>query len=177
MNSISCGTDEDFPDTDGACCMGSAMRGPGHCTCWQPVYDLEQQPLDQQARRWLAAGVEPVTRTRMCLECAYRPGSPEKTGAQGYNGDADELDRIAGSGDLFWCHEGMRKPLKFLHPSGVEFDGHPAGYDPPIMDGVPYRADGTPGELCAGWDARRRALAARVNHEAQAPDPSTVPPC
>ena len=35
----------------------------------------------------------------------------------------------------------------------------PGGYDPPIVDSVPYRTDGTPEELCAGWDARRRALA------------------
>ena len=165
---LACGSGgEDFPDTGEACCMGSAMRGPHNCTCWEPVYDLQQQPVDQQLRAWLAAGIEPVTRKRMCIECAYRPDSPEKTAAQGYNGDAEMLDQLAAEGTRFWCHVGMRKPVRYEHPSGMVFDGHPAGYDPPKVDGVPYRADGTPGELCAGWDARRRALAARADHEVQ----------
>jgi hypothetical protein len=42
-------------------------------------------------------------------------------------------------------------PVAYRHPSGAEIPGHPAGYDPPIVDGVPCKADGTPADLCAGW--------------------------
>lgn len=38
---------------------------------------------------------------------------------------------------------------------------HDAFEPPPIVNAVPYRADGTPAELCAGWSARSRALAGR----------------
>jgi hypothetical protein len=32
---------------------------------------------------------------------------------------------------------------------------------PPIVDGIPYRANVRPTLPCAGWSARRRALTAR----------------
>lgn len=149
---------ENFPPAgDGSCCYGAAIYGPHRCTCWTPVYDLDQQPVDGQSVKLLAAGVEPVTRRLMCEDCAYRPGSPERSGDPSYVGDADRLEEIAAA-DRFWCHQGIRKPVKWRHPSGVEIDAHPGAYRPPSHDGVPYRADGTPAELCAGWDARRRAL-------------------
>jgi hypothetical protein len=148
------------PVGDGGCCDGELQYGPAGCTCWRPVYDLEQQPVDEDAQRLLAAGVEPVTRRLMCGDCAYRPDSPEKSGDETYEGDAEFLDNIAQTNRQFWCHQGMRIPLKWVHPAGIEIPGHPGAYRPPIVDNVPYRADGTPAELCAGWAARRRALVA-----------------
>lgn len=138
------------------CCQGCIDNGPTACTCWVPVFDVEQTtmslPVDGPA--------EPVVRDGLCPDCAYRPGSPEKTGHPDYKGDPAELDRLARK-DRFWCHQGMRRPLYWEHPAGVRVEGSPADYDPPIADLMPYKADGTPADLCAGWDARRRALAAK----------------
>lgn len=150
----------DFPDTGGTCCMGAAIYGPARCTCWKPIYDLEQAEVDKDAVRALAAGVTPTTRDTMCPDCAYRPNSPEKSGDEGYAGDSDTLEGLAARGDRFWCHTGIRRPVKWVHPSGIEIPGHAGNYMPPIVNNVPYKADGSPAELCAGWDARRRALAA-----------------
>lgn len=139
----------ELPDAgEGGCCIGSAMGGPQRCTCWEPVYDLEQ--------------AEPVAalmglRTIRCSDCAYLKNSPERRGEDGYQGDADSLEDMVRNGELFACHQGIRKPLKYVHPSGAEIPGHPAAYDPPMVDGVPYKADGTPADLCAGWTARRLA--------------------
>jgi hypothetical protein len=150
----------DAPDAgEGACCIGAAVYGPERCTCWEPVHDLEQATPDPELVQWLAAGIQPVTRRRMCADCAYRPGSPERTGDKGYQGDAESLHELAAAGERFWCHQGIRRTAAWRHPAGVEAPGSPAAYDPPIVDAVPYRADGTPAELCAGWDARRRAIA------------------
>jgi hypothetical protein len=135
----------DLPDA-GPCCIGWAVYGPHRCTCWEPVYDLEQQPL-QPGRMGLPSA--------MCADCAYRPGSPERRGEDGYNGSAEDLDDMVISGEPFACHQGIRKPVKWVHPSGAEVAGHPAGYDPPIVSGTPYKADGRPADLCAGWAARR----------------------
>ncbi|GAA4845689.1 hypothetical protein GCM10023201_41340 [Actinomycetospora corticicola] len=152
----------DLPDAgEGACCWGNVIGGPNHCTCWVPVYDLEQGPLDETLAGWLAAGVEPNTAATMCGGCAYRPGSPEKLGDDRHAADADELERVAGSAtDRFFCHAGIRRVVRWRHPSGAEIDGHAASYHPPIRHGAPWRADGQPAELCAGWAARRRALTA-----------------
>jgi hypothetical protein len=150
----------DFPEVgDGTCCAGAALYGPDRCTCWVAEYDLEQAEVDQEAVQALAAGVAPNTRDRMCPDCAYRPGSPEKSGDGTCVGDAGTLEGLAMRGERFWCHQGVRKPVAWRHPSGLEIPGHDGGYEPPIIAGVPYRADGSPAELCAGWDARRRALA------------------
>jgi len=316
----------DLPDVgEGACCLGAAGMGPERCTCWQPVYDLDQTDPDPTAVKLLAAGVQPVTRSAPCHDCAYRPGSPERRGEDGYAGDQDLLDRIVQgravfeaihvplhdrsgsitartlidlgdaplaehrwyldstgyavrtqrlgpgkrrklllhreilglslgdpsvdhvSGDKldnrrtnlrvggqalnlqnrkptaghpwargvsyrkdrrkwqayvkldgkthhlgnfddpraaaetasrfradrmpwsldarlldgvtpFWCHQGMRKLVAWRHPAGVTVPVTVDGYGPPGVDGVPYRADGTPAEVCGGWAARRRAL-------------------
>lgn len=149
----------DLPDVGvGGCCWGEIVGGPGRCTCWTPRYDLEQTAPDPEVARWLAAGVQPNTRQRMCADCAYRPGSPERTGDETYAGDAETLEQLAAGGDRFWCHQGIRRPVEWSHPAGVTIPGQPAAYAPPVVAGVPYRADGTPAELCAGWAARRRAL-------------------
>lgn len=148
---------DDIPDAgNGECCWG-AGRDRRSCTCWEVVFDLEQAEPVQKLVDWLAAGIEPSIRQRMCEDCAYRPGSPERQGDPGHKGDSAELERIARE-SRFWCHQGMRRPVLFRHPSGVEWPGHAAAYSPPIVDGVPYKADGTPGDLCAGWAARSRAL-------------------
>ena len=88
---------------------------------------------------------------RRCSDCAFLRNSPER--ADEYT--AEWLDRIAATGERFWCHDGLRRPAYWRHPSGVTIPGDPADYQPPIIDGVPYRANGRPGDLCAGWTARR----------------------
>jgi hypothetical protein len=124
------------------------MDGPQACTCWSPIYDLKQQ-------RTIAPGQKPRVRSTPCLDCAYRGNSPERRGDPAYAGDADELERLVQAGEPFYCHQGIRRPVRYRHPSGAEVAGHAASYDPPIVNGVPYRADGTPADLCAGWSARR----------------------
>lgn len=144
--------DPELPDAgEGACCAGAGYYGPGRCTCWRPAYDLEQaEPRP---------GPHDV-REGMCGDCAYRPGSPEKASDPDHAGDPESLEHFAAIGAPFWCHDGMRRVVARRHSAGAEIPGHAAAYDPPIRDGVPYRADGRPGLLCAGWDARRRALTA-----------------
>ena len=142
-----------MPDpTDGACCIGSAVMGPQYCTCWVEVFDLEQQePRPGEHGR----------RMSPCGDCAYRKDSPERRGDDRYKGsDEGFLDLIVVTGERFWCHVGMRRTVRLAHPSGAVVDVAEAAagdYRPPIVDGVPYRADGSPGELCAGWAARRRS--------------------
>ena len=141
------GQPPDLPDAgEGACCWGAIIHGKDRCTCWVAVYDLEQQPLKPGPMG---------LRVRMCDSCAYRANSPEKRGEDGYQGDAEFLDGLILTGEFFACHQGIRLPVKWVHPSGAEVPGHPAGYNPPLRDGVPYKADGTPADLCAGWAARR----------------------
>lgn len=146
-----CGTGPSWPDVGNSevpCCDGSAMFGPGRCTCWEPVYDLEQQPLQR--------GADAGTRDTKCVDCAYRPGSPERAGDPAAAADHEALLALARSGQTFWCHQGMRRPSRWRHPtSGVEIDGSTLNYEPPIADGKPWKADGTPGDLCAGWAAIR----------------------
>ena len=131
----------------GACCDGSAIKGPQYCTCWTPVYDLEQADPEPE--------FEPGTRCALCSGCAYKPGSPERSGDERYNGDAEFLSRIVVTGEPFFCHAGIRRAVKLAHPAGAEVEIPPGDYRPPVIDGVPYKADGSPGELCAGWAARR----------------------
>ena len=150
MNDFFCGSllpAIELPDAgEGACCIGAAMGGPQRCTCWVPIFDLEQQEPEPRPMG---------LRGRPCGDCAYKPGSPERRGEDGYQGDTEFLDGLILTGEFFACHQGIRKPVRWVHPSGAEIPGHPAGYDPPLRDGVPYKADGTPADLCAGWAARR----------------------
>lgn len=142
--------DKDLPETpEPWCCEGAASMGPGRCTCWEPVYDLDQQ----EPRTQEPAGVRP----EMCVDCAYRPGSPERRGEEDYKGDQDLLDALVVTGRPFWCHQGVRRPVKYRHPCGMEIEGHPAEYRPPLVAGRPYKADGSPSDLCGGWAARRLA--------------------
>lgn len=170
--SLICGDGPDFPDAGkGGCCIGSAMRGPSGCTCWKRVFDREQAEPDPQDVELLRMGVEPNTRGRMCGDCAYRPDSPEKSGEEGYAGSADTLDDMAMEGRRFFCHDGMRRVVEWVHgPTGVRHPAYPGEYAPPVVDDVPFQADGTAAILCAGWAARRRALLAQLDaEEAQNP--------
>lgn len=137
----------ELPDpTGGACCIGSAAMGPQYCTCWEQVYDLEQQEIRPG---------EPGTRKALCADCAYRPGSPERSGDERYNGDEEFLAAIVQTGEKFWCHQGLRRVVKLRHPSCAEVAIETDHYDPPKDDAIPFKADGTPGDLCAGWAAQR----------------------
>jgi hypothetical protein len=104
-------------------------------------------------------GIRPLD-SKMCEDCAYRPNSPERTGADHVAGSQDFLDRIVATGETFNCHQGMRRIKGWVHePTGTKwaYEGLEAAYAPPIIDGVPYKADGTPGNICAGWAAKRLA--------------------
>lgn len=140
----------------GVCCDGSAIKGPQYCTCWTPQFDLDQADPKQG---------EPGTRDAMCPDCAFKPGSPERSGDERYSGDAEFLERIILTGEPFFCHQGVRRAVKLVHPSGAEIEVPPGDYRPPIIDGVPRKADGSPGDLCAGWAARRRAFLAWLAKE------------
>ena len=145
----------DFPDVNPGCCIGSAEYGPPGCTCWKRVHDQEQVAVGGRTD-----GL-PAPRPKMCEDCAFRPNSPERQGVEGYeNNDGGEgLAELVEKGEPFYCHQGMRKIVKWRHPVGAEIDGHPANFDPPIVVGpmeqfVPMKADGTPADICAGWWAR-----------------------
>ena len=153
------GNPEDLPDVgDGACCLGSAVRGPAGCTCWAPVYDQEQAAQ-------LAMGPVPIRRSA-CEDCAFRPGSPEQAGDTRYalSGEG-QLEGILLGRAPFVCHQGMRRLLRLVHPGSViepggpvEYDPGPGAYEPPRAGEMAWQANGQPAEICAGWAARRAAL-------------------
>ncbi len=152
--SLNLHTGPDFPDAgQGWCCLGAAMHGPRRCTCWVPVYDLDQAEPDTQ---W-----GPPIRPTPCDDCAYRHDSPERRNDESVAGDAGLLEGLTHGDSPFFCHDGIRRPLRWEHrpedvpPTNVSIPGSPADYDPPIIDGVPYRASGEPAYICAGWAARR----------------------
>jgi hypothetical protein len=156
VNGYVCGSrrmPDDVPDAgEGLCCPGAWKDGPTGCTCWEPEHDLAQ--------------AEPVTgpanaRAEMCLDCAYRPASPERRGDPEMAGDEAGLMALVRAGQPFACHQGMRRRRAWSHPAGATYAGHPGDYDPPVRGGVAYRTDGTPADVCAGWLALRlKALAA-----------------
>lgn len=156
-----CAGNPALPDVaDGICCIGAAVYGPSRCTCWEPIYDMEQQPQ--------VPGLVATAQPTQCADCAYRPRSPERQNTEGYGADSEELDDMVTRGAVFWCHQGMRRVVRLRHEStGIEIPGHPASYRPGIAvytdpDGqhtaVALRADGTPADVCAGWLARRLAF-------------------
>lgn len=129
------------------CCLGAVEYGPHRCTCWEPEYDVPQSlpRLD----------VEPATRAKMCADCAFRPDSPERTGDDRYQHSDEDPAGLPS----FWCHQGMRRPVRWRHPAGITVDAETDGYEPPVMvrggESVPYKADGSPGDRCAGWTAHQ----------------------
>jgi hypothetical protein len=138
------------PDDDEqrGCCWGEVISGPAYCTCWRAVFtDRQADPQPVTA----ATGIQ-VRPGGMCDDCAYRPRSPER--AEPYSEEA--LLGLPAQGDVFWCHEGMRRPDCWVHPDGRTVAGSPDDYRPPIAQGVPFRMDGRPGLFCAGWAAIAR---------------------
>lgn len=142
---------ERHPDEDAwpwqayACCSSAAIYGPRRCECWEPVYDVDQAN-PQLPKSPEDLGVQP----RMCGDCAYRKGSPERD--DDYL--AGTLLELAVSQTPFWCHTGMRRPVVYRHRDLGDVPADPADYTPPMVAGVPFQADGTPGLLCAGWSVR-----------------------
>jgi hypothetical protein len=128
------------PDPVMPCCDASAYSDGQECTCWVGVLDVEPS-------RDLQEGPH-VTRRRMCSDCAYRPGSPEREDA---GGDLPYYSRE----QRFYCHTGMPRAVAYRHPE-LPMDV-PAPVDDdyrPLMRGDRvWKADGSPGELCAGWAA------------------------
>jgi hypothetical protein len=148
------------------CCPAARAEGMTSCTCWQPVYDVDQVTPSLETVCALALGqTELRVRDGMCGDCAYRPDSPEKTGSPDFQGSPAELDRRARE-SRFFCHDGFRQPIAWRHPYGLRIATPLCGdYQPPFYDGIPYQADGQPGLLCAGWSARRKALLARAERD------------
>lgn len=130
-------TAEDLARQSDGCCYGAAVNGPGSCTCWTPVYSGGQSAP--------AAGSTIATRATRCEDCAFRPDSPER--ARG-----DELQGLTN----FACHQGVRRVVEWRHPDGRVRPGDPADYQPPIVNGVGYKADGSPMDICAGWAQAQR---------------------
>lgn len=132
-------------DVSRGCCWGDVLNGPGGCNCWTPVWNADQAdpipptcPEDLQVQR------------RMCGDCAFRKGSPERAAPF----LEEELFDLPRSGQAFYCHEDMRRPVRWEHPDGRTVEGSPDDWQPPMVSGLPYRLDGRPGLLCAGWAAR-----------------------
>lgn len=136
------------------CCYGEAFGGPMRCTCWEPVYDVEQTPPAD-------GGAPPTeeeipTRSKCCHDCAYRNGSPERE-----RGEGEQLDDWALDGrSEFWCHQGVRRIVAYRHPDGTVLPAGDGEYAPPQgsdpLRPVVFKADGTIGERCAGWAATRK---------------------
>jgi hypothetical protein len=164
-----CGAPEGFewPDAgEGMCCIGAAVYGSQRCTCWEPIYDQEQA----EPRPDLIGTVQ----RSMCPDCAFRAGSPERTGQPGYQCNSqEEIDDLVVAGTPFFCHQGVRRIIRWRHPSGMVIDAHPGAYAPiqqplPAVKGDPsttrmvgFKANGEPMSLCAGWTARRLAFMQR----------------
>jgi hypothetical protein len=50
----------------------------------------------------------------------------------------------------------MRQAVALVHPTGATIYLPPnVSYAPAEVDGIPYRADGRAGAICAGWATRR----------------------
>jgi hypothetical protein len=142
------GLPDGLPDAgDGMCCVGAAEYGPDGCTCWEPVVTLDPRPV--------LPVHDPVPRPTPCADCAFRPDSPERNGDDRYDhATEDDLRDLVFGSKPFFCHDGMQRVAAFVHPSGVTHPMDTDMYRPPIADGVPYRADGLPAFVCAGWYAR-----------------------
>jgi len=141
---------QQHPDEDRPPCCWGAVNGAEYCTCWRAVYDVEQAPP-----RPLTGPQDITPRPSMCADCAFKPGSPERS--EHFTEEA--LLELPHSGDPFWCHDGMRRPTHWEHPDGRVVPGSPDDWQPVGINGIPYRADGRPALLCAGW----AALAAKAS--------------
>jgi hypothetical protein len=140
------GVRDQLEDLMGLCCMGVANGGPDYCTCWEPEHDLVQSLQ-------LDADSPLVVAPKCCHDCAYRNGSPERSGDE-----ADWLLELPSEQAIFFCHQGIRRVLRYRHPAGIILPTGPGDYDPPRGEGRVFRADGSPAEICAGFAAYRSAL-------------------
>lgn len=161
-----CGTGwlpEGIPDLSSdadPCCAGRAIDGPRGCQCWIEVFS---PPAQAEPRPGLPPVPDPL---RPCSTCAYNRDSPEKRSEPGYQAGPDDLERLAATGIPFYCHAGMRYLIGYVHPPSGRSWSPPLGdFRPPTVAGVPYRADGSPGFVCAGW-LLRRAVLTRQREEA-----------
>lgn len=131
------------PDPDGVpCCEATAYSHDGTgCTCWVAVLDVERTDQVQEGPH--------VIRRRMCGDCAYRPGSPER---QESEGDLPPYSRAA----RFYCHDGMARAVGYQHPllgDATVPAPNDADYRPLTRGAQAWQADGQPAVLCAGWAA------------------------
>ena len=90
-----------------------------------------------------------------CDDCAYNTDSPERNGDERVTGDTALLERIVVNGQPFFCHVGMRRIRHWVHANGQVYIEADCDYRPPIMEGVAYKADGNPADICSGWFKRR----------------------
>lgn len=127
------------------CCWGTASGRGSDCTCWTPVFDVEQEPP-----QLIASHHDATAAPDLCGDCAFRPGSPERATSW----ERETLFGLADRGEPFWCHRGMRQPVRWEHPDGRVIDGSSDDWKPAIVDAIPYQADGTPAVLCGGWAKR-----------------------
>lgn len=137
---------------EGFCCFQSASADGDveRCTCWEPVYDH-----DTQHRPMI--GLPPVVRPAACWDCAYRPDSAERA-----HGEGEALESLPHGRGMFFCHDGIRRAVAYRHQgTGLVRPAGYGDYQPPIVnnggDRAPYRADGLPAFVCAGWANRHRA--------------------
>lgn len=147
--------DSGWPEAgDGLCCYGAIFRGPGGCTCWEPVHVPRSAPLPP---------TDLVARDQRCVDCAFRPDSPERA-----DGTLDRvLDQIEDHpGRPFFCHQGLTPIVEYRHPSGAVYRPQdlpsaaglpPMDYQPRLNSaGRPCRDDGSQQDVCAGWVAEVR---------------------
>lgn len=137
---------EDPPEDLVPCCMGAAVHGPRSCTCWEPVFDQPQhEPVGDCSRS--------ARRHALCHDCAYRPGSPERSDPETAGG----LMSLPEVGQPFYCHQGMRRLVRWEHPDGRTYTPDRDDYHPGYAEDVPLKADGTPAAICEGWRRLQRA--------------------
>lgn len=116
------------------CCMGGAVYGRRGCTCWV----VAETVVEPDAREGLP-----------CHDCAGLPGSRED--------ESGAWLRISRQKVPFYCHAGMTKAITFRHEvTGETKAAEPDAYQPPRVDGVPMRADGTPARRCVCWERLQR---------------------
>lgn len=141
---LKCAAPDDMPEDGVPCCMGLAVGNA--CTCWETVYDQPQA----KPKPKLPVVVRPEG---LCADCACRPGAPEREDGE------HPVEELALRNKPFYCHDGMRRAIAEVHPDGRRREVGPGNYDPPVLVGgsVPFKADGSPAFICAGWDALAKA--------------------
>lgn len=124
------------------CCEGAREHGTLYCTCWEPVFDVDQAEPEQGPS---------ALRSRCCQDCAFKPDSPEAN-VDYHPTDRDELMANArAGGERFLCHNGMRRILSWRHPDGREVEAVPGDYAPTMVGWHGAKADGSPAEVCGGY--------------------------